>query len=498
MVGESAAKVQDRSVDTRPVYRRRKPEETVLYQILQEHLATFMARVEGEGSSTCWPWFVRRELETFLDCGVLARGFCRVRCEACGKSEVVAFSCKGRAFCPSCGGRRMAEGAAHLVDHVLPEVPMRQWVLTVPHRIRYLIAFDRALCSQVRRIFIRAVFSHLRRKARRRGIRQGRTGAVVFLQRFGGSINLNPHFHALVLDGVYAASPNDDPPEFHPLTDLDDDEVQKLTWKIRDKVLRLLVKKGLLTVDAMPEEERLPFGSPALGECYTASVQGRVGLGKKRGAYVTREGRMRDVRFVEFSGERCAEADGFTLHANVRVHGRRRKQLERLCRYMARPAISSKRLELLADGRVRYRLRHPFQDGTRAILFEPLTFLEKLCALVPPPRANLVTYHGVLAPNAAWRAQVVPDSGSSGLRSPQKRSRKPLQDNASPSERKRRYTWAELMKRVFELDVLECPFCKGKRKLIALINHSPVIRAILACLDLPSEPPVLAPARWPP
>ena len=158
---------------------------------------------------------------------------------------------------------------------------------------------------------------------------------------------------------------------------------------------------------------------------------------------------MGDARFMEFSGERCAEADGFTLHANVRVHGRNRKRLERLCRYMARPAIASKRLERLADGRVRYRLRHPFHDGTRAVIFDPLTFIEKLCALVPPPRANLVTYYGVLAPNAAWRARVVPDNSSSDLLSSRKRYRKMLEDPPA-SERKRRYTWAELMKRVFE------------------------------------------------
>jgi hypothetical protein len=329
MGGKPEARAPCTSGDKRPVYRRRKPDETVLYQVLQEHLETFNARVEGEGASTHWPGFVERELASFLDCGVLVRGFCRVRCEQCGKDEVVAFSCKGRGFCPSCGGRRMAEEAAHLVDHVLPEVPIRQWVLTMPHRIRYLIAFDRALCSEVRRIFIRAVQSHLRLKARRRGIRKGQTGAVVFLQRFGGSVNLNPHFHALVLDGVYAASPIDDTPEFHPLTDLDDDEVHDLTWKIRGKVLRMLMKKGILSEDTFPEEDLLPFNSAVLGGCYTASVQGRIGLGTRQGSYVTREGRMMDARFVAFSGERCAEADGFTLHANVRVHGRDRKRLER-------------------------------------------------------------------------------------------------------------------------------------------------------------------------
>jgi hypothetical protein len=391
----------------------------------------------------------------------------------------------------------MAEEAAHLVDHVLPEVPMRQWVLTVPHRIRYLIAFDRALCGAVRRIFVRAFQAFLRRKARRSGIPKGCTGAVVFLQRFGGSINLNPHFHALALDGVYAASSSHDAPVFHPLSDLEDHEVHELTLKIRDKVLSLLMKKGLLPEETTPEEDRLPFDSKVLGGCYAASVKGTVGLGHHRGSQVKREGRVPGLRFVEFSGERCAEADGFTLHANVRVHGRRRRQLERICRYMARPAIATQRLERLDDGRLRYRLRHAFHDGTRAILFDPLTLLEKLCALIPPPRANLLTYHGVLAPNAAWRASVVPRAEPGSPPSRKRCPKTPL-STTSPKERAWRYTWAELLKRVFSIDVLQCPFCQGRRKLIAFITEAPVIRAILQCLDFPCDPPQLSPARWPP
>ena len=165
---------------------------------------------------------------------------------------------------------------------------------------------------------------------------------------------------------------------------------------------------------------------------------------------------------------------------------------------MIRPAISSKRLERLSDGRIRYRLRRAFHDGTRAILFDPLTFIGKLCTLVPPPRANLLTYHGVLAPNAAWRSRVVPRSepGSPPLR---KRCQKTLTGDTPAPERERRYTWAQLMKRVFKLDVLQCPICsKGRRKLIAFITEAEVIRAILACLDLPADPPHPAPARWPP
>ncbi len=102
----------------------------MLYRILAEHLQTFLARVES--GELRWPGFVSGELASFLDCGILARGFARVHCTKCGKDALVAFSCKGRGFCPSCGARRMADTAAWLVDRVLPRVPIRQWVLTLP------------------------------------------------------------------------------------------------------------------------------------------------------------------------------------------------------------------------------------------------------------------------------------------------------------------------------------------------------------------------------
>ena len=120
------------------------------------------------------------------------------------------------------------------------------------------------------------------------------------------------------------------------------------------------------------------------------------------------------------------------------------------------------------------------------------------CALVPPPRANLLTYHGVLAPNAKWRARVTPPAGSAEAPPSRKSCRKTPLDEIPAKEKVRRYTWAELLKRVFEIDALHCPFCQGRRKLIAFITEAPVIRAILECLELPSDPPPLSPARWPP
>jgi len=116
------------------------------------------------------PRFVEREFRAFLGCGVLHRGFLRVHCGSCGMDRVVGFSCKRRGWCPSCGGRRMAETAAHLVDRVLPQVPMRQWVLSVPHGLRYRMAYDADLLSQVMRIFSRVVFQSMRKRASECGI----------------------------------------------------------------------------------------------------------------------------------------------------------------------------------------------------------------------------------------------------------------------------------------------------------------------------------------
>jgi hypothetical protein len=114
-----------------PRYHRRQPQESPLYRAVRAHLDAFLARTPGEGGGPL-PGFVRRELEAYLRCGLLDHGCLHVRCDRCGDDMVVAFSCKGRGFCPSCGGRRMTEQAAHLVDRVIPDVPVPQWVLSLP------------------------------------------------------------------------------------------------------------------------------------------------------------------------------------------------------------------------------------------------------------------------------------------------------------------------------------------------------------------------------
>lgn len=129
-----------------PSFHRHRPERTALYAVVAEHYPSFVREIERSGGHL--PKFIRQDFEDYLKCGLLEHGFLRVKCDGCREEHLVAFHCKRRGFCPSCGARRMVESAAHLVDHVFPEIPVRQWVLTFPFPLRFPLANDpRALTA---------------------------------------------------------------------------------------------------------------------------------------------------------------------------------------------------------------------------------------------------------------------------------------------------------------------------------------------------------------
>jgi ribosomal protein S27E len=145
---------------------------------------------------------VEEEFDAYLKCGRLEEGFLRLRCEQCRAEKLVAFSCRKRGFCPSCGATRMAETAALLADEVLPERPLRQWVLSLPMALRFLLATRPAVLSEVLSVVYRTISGHLLARA---GVRRAarHTGSVTLIQRFGSALNLNVHFHMIFADGVY-------------------------------------------------------------------------------------------------------------------------------------------------------------------------------------------------------------------------------------------------------------------------------------------------------
>ncbi|MGE3844366.1 MAG: transposase [Vicinamibacterales bacterium] len=160
-----------------------------------------------------------------------------------------------------------------------------------------------------------------------------------------------------------------------------------------------------------------------------------------------------------------------------------------IARYVLRPPVTGDRVAVAADGRVRLRLRHPWADGTTHVAFEPTAFLERLAVLVPRPRINLLRYHGVLAAHAAWRTEVVARAPSGGA-APGATAGPDATTAPSPGPAGRR--WADLMRRAFEVDVLACPRCGGRLRLVALLEAGPVTARILRHLGLPSEVPSAA------
>ena len=167
---------------------------------MEQHYPAFRA-LRSEAARPL-PDYIEQEFDAYLKCGHLEEGFLRLRCEDCHAEKLVAFSCKKRGFCPSCGARRMAETAALLADEVLPVRPLRQWVLSLPHALRFLLATDPDALTLVLGVVYRTISRHLIHKA---GLTRagGATGAVTLVQRFGSALNLNVHFHMLFVDGVY-------------------------------------------------------------------------------------------------------------------------------------------------------------------------------------------------------------------------------------------------------------------------------------------------------
>ena len=384
---------------------------------------------------------------------------------------------------------------------MLPEVPIRQWVLTLPYALRYRCAYDAKLTSQVLRAFLRALFAELRRRIRRdAGAWAEQCGAVTFLQRFGSAMNLNLHFHTLALDGAFVYDPSPDRrPEFIALAPPDGDDVSRVLMGTARRRRRLLEQR-LENAD----EEALEREEPLLARLAQASLRTRIATGPEAGQRWRRLGdRVEPMGGRGTAGEHdCAVArhHEMSLHAEVAVPANDRNRLERLCRYVARPPIAHGRLTELDDGsrRLALRLKTRWRDGTTHILMEPLDLIDRLVPLIPPPRTHQVRYHGILAPGASLRSRVVPQHPvvSAPTCEQPRESTEEGRDRDRPGARARRLRWAQLLQRVFAIDALRCPRCGATLRLLAAIEDTAVARAILECIGFPARsPPQSEPAR---
>jgi len=298
----------------------------------------------------------------------------------------------------------MADTAARLVDNVFPlNVPVRQWVLSLPVEIRYRLAYDGKLLSDVLTVFLRVVRGWYYKQAKGAGYKEVRSGSVCFNQRFGSAINLNPHFHNVQIDGVYTSDESSDIPAFLSAPSPEDEDVKTIVETTAHRVIRLLARRGILDEDQL---DPLAEESPVLAGVTAASVQGMIATGERAGMRVRRV--LSDPAEGVRTGHLCYASRGFSLHAATTVSAGDRDALERLCKYVARPPLAAGRLSKISDELLSFRLKTPWSDGTTAILLSPIELIEKLSALVAPPRRNLVRYFGVLAPHAKDRDKIVP------------------------------------------------------------------------------------------
>jgi hypothetical protein len=250
-------------------------------------------------------------------------------------------------------------------------------------------------------------------------------------------------------------------------------------------------------------QDTLQLDEPLLAELYSASISGRVATGPRAGRLIVRVGEAIDSENAEAkSGSCCAMVEGFSVHAGVSVPAHDRVRLERLLRYASRGPISNERLSFLPDGRIRYKLKRRWKDGTKAVIYEQLELMERLAALTPPPRFNIVRYYGVLAPASSLRRYIVPKD-ISGIEPAHpgclpKAVTLTTEEPGTKSNRSKKpknYSWAQLLKRVFEVDVLICPRCGSKMKVLCAIHPPDAKQKILTCLGLPSRAPPIAPAK---
>ena len=202
-----------------------------------------------------------------------------------------------------------------------------------------VVCKDAGLLSAVLTVFLRAVFALQRRRARRQGIRRGQAGAVSFIQCFGSALQVTPHFHSLVPDGVFV--PREGGVCFEALPPPTQDEVERLLRGVHLRVLRLLEKRGALPAQG-PED--------ALRAYQAHSLQQRLRWTEL------------DVRPPPRKQPRCALLEGFSLHANTHLHANDRQGLERLCRYGARGALALERLSRAEDGRIAWRMKRPLHS----------------------------------------------------------------------------------------------------------------------------------------
>jgi hypothetical protein len=360
-------------------------------------------------------------------------------------------------------------------------------VLSFPIPLRYWLQTNKKLYAKIHSVVIKEMHRYYINKAKLAGIEKPYPGSISFTQRAGSALNLNPHMHVLLLDGVYTEI--NGVVRFRNIDPITDDEVAWLCENIAKKVLLHLTKEGYLDKDGEvvqnPMMDELFLDNEAITLASTCSIAGKIAFGVNAGKYVTKIGSgfgyFEEIPLAK--GKRCYSVNGFSLHCNTAINTHARDRLEKLIEYIARGPLSNERIEITSDGKVKLKLKSNWSDGTSHLLFTPEEFLEKLAAIIPPPKSHLVRWSGVFAANAPMRKKIV-------LKPEEKKG---FEFGADQKKVKNR-SWSLMLARVFKIDVLKCG-CGGELKPLGAVQDPDQVRKYLKHVNIDYDPPVRGPPR---
>jgi hypothetical protein len=415
--------------DTAQVYRQRKPRESPLWQLLNEHFDEFEERYDELFSKKhgFYRPVVSFIVRKFLECGDLHQGFARVRCPDCHYEYLLSFSCRGRYFCPSCHAKKVVQFADHLQENVLYPVPHRHYVFSIPKILRRYFLYDRKLLGKLSqcatsslKTFFQTVFNK----------KYGIPGIALAIQSFGDYAKWHPHVHALVADGLFTES-------------------------------------GYFYV--IPKVDLRP-----LAELFRASVL----------KMLQREERIDDSFFKMIMAWR--HNSGFSVHNEVRIQPGDTKGIEDLAQYIIRNTFSLAKLSYVeSSGTVIYRSKMSHGGNKKNFqTFSALEFIAAITQHIPERMSQMVRYLGWYSnrmrgdrlkaekgagENIEATSEIIIASGFKTKKVP------PLM-------------WRECIMKIWEVDPLLCHHCGGLMKMISFIYERVVIKKSLVHLHLYSEP----------
>jgi len=315
--------------DAPPVYRPRHPEDSVFYQLFENHFDSYVRAYEERFEPRSGPLrpVVVRSVEEFLGCGRLQGGFARIRCPKCRAEHLLAFSCRTRGgLCSSCQAKRAVLFAEKLTSEILAPVPHRHWTFSIPRTLRGLFERERSLLGLLSRTAYEAIRKSFQALFERNDVRPG---CVVAIQSFGAyGANFNPHLHAIVSDGVFVAEG-----EFLPLPSLDPSTVMEL-------FRRLLPER-------LHQAERL-------SERFRAQLLSWV-------------------------------RPGFSVFAGPAVAASAVESLESQARYITRPSLAMDALEKRDDGTLAMQTPPDPRTGADGVAFDLLEWIHRIMCLIPIP-----------------------------------------------------------------------------------------------------------------